>query len=466
MVPHLQVLGAAGEVTGSSYLLTTAEGRWLIDCGLFQGGAAQEAKNRAEFAFAPQELTGVILTHAHLDHCGRLPLLEAGGFRGPIYATGATRELAGLILRDSARVQAADVERENRKRQRAGRELLAPLYGAEGVERTLQLFREIAYGEVFEPGRGLCVRMVEAGHMLGSASVEIRCKTPEGERVIVFSGDLGPRGLAVVRDSEFLDRADWVVMESTYGDRDNRSPTETLAEFRGILETAVREKTRLLVPSFAVGRSQQLLFHVEELFSTGEIGPFPVYLDSPMAIEATEIYRRHPDLFDEETKRLGRTSPFTGKAPYLHICAKADDSRALNKVEGPCLIMAGAGMCTGGRILHHLKHGLWREDTAVLFVGYQAEGSLGRRLVEGEKTVRIMGEEVGVRAQIHTLNGFSAHAAQTALLAWLEPLVRDEPTVLLTHGEDRARRPLAEKIRERFGLIVECPAPGEEFEIS
>jgi metallo-beta-lactamase family protein len=463
MFPRLQVLGAAGEVTGSSYLLSMPEWRVLIDGGLFQGGAAQEEKNRAAWPFDAAELTAVILTHAHLDHCGRLPLLEAAGYRGPIFGTDATRELAGLILRDSARVQAVDVERENRKRQRAGREMLHPLYGLEGVERTLRLFREVEYGAEFSPAPGLRVRLVEAGHMLGSASVQMRLKTPEGERVLVFSGDLGPHGLAVVRDWESPGRADWVVMESTYGDRDNRSPAETLEEFRGILREAVEQKTRLLVPSFAVGRSQQLLFHLEELFAAGEIEPFPVYLDSPMAIEATEIYRRHPDLFDEETKRLGRTSPFTGRAPYLHTCAKAEDSKALNRVEGPCLIMAGAGMCTGGRILHHLKHGLWREDTAVIFVGYQAAGSLGRRLVEGEKMVRILGEEIGVRARVHTLNGFSAHASQTALLEWLAPLAEGRPTVLLTHGEDRARVPLAEKIRERFGVPVELPEQGAEF---
>jgi metallo-beta-lactamase family protein len=456
------LLGAAGEVTGSACLLETSRARLLVDFGMFQGGARVEAGNRIPDGLKPAELDAVLLTHAHLDHCGRLPLLVLHGFRGPIYSTAATKELAGLILRDSAKVQAADLRRENRKRERAGRELLDPLYTAEDAINALDLFHEIAYQKKFLAAAGVEATFYEAGHMLGSASIHLQLAGKD----VVFSGDLGPQGLAIVRDRETPPVADVVFLESTYGDRDNRSPAGTLSEFEGIVADAIEKKKRILVPSFAVGRTQQILFHLEQLFAHGKLPEFPVYLDSPMAIEATEIFRRHPDLFDAETNNLGAASNLFRRRSYLHTCPKAADSMALNDVPGPCLIMAGAGMCTGGRILHHLKHGLWREDTSVIFVGYQARDSLGRRLVDGAREVRIFGGEIKVAASIHTLNGFSAHAGQTGLLEWLGQVASRGTRVVLWHGEDRAREPLQKMIEQESGLKVHLPMQGDVLDFS
>jgi metallo-beta-lactamase family protein len=455
------LLGAAGDVTGSACLVETAKSRLMVDFGMFQGGARIEEGNRVPDVVHPESLDAVLLTHAHLDHCGRLPMLLRKGFRGPIFATAATREIAGLILRDSAKIQASDLHRENRKRQRAGKEPLQPQYTANDVGATLELFKVVEYNKDTPVADGVSARFYEAGHMLGSSSIYLQIA---GKRV-VFSGDLGPQGLAIVRDREIPPAADVVFLESTYGDRDNRSPEQTLAEFEDILRDAVEHKKRLLVPAFAVGRTQQILFHLEELFASGKLPEFPVYLDSPMAIEATEIYRKHPDLFDCETHELGANSSLFAKKTYLHVCPKPEDSMALNKIPGPCLIMAGAGMCTGGRILHHLRHGLWRDDTDVLFVGYQGAGSLGRRLVDGADMVRIFGEEIHVSARIHTLNGFSAHAGQTGLLEWLSHQISTSPKVVLWHGEERARQPLAEEISKRFGLTAFCPQERDFFEI-
>lgn len=456
--------GAAGEVTGSAYLVETDRARLLVDFGLFQGHARTERRNGVPGGLHPETLDGVLVTHAHLDHVGRLPLLARTGFRGPIYAHPVTAELAGLVLRDAAKVQAHDVARLNRKRQRAGKPLLEPLYGEAEVHEVLGRFQPVEYAAWLEVAPGVQARWVNAGHMLGSGSIELAITESGRRRRVVFSGDVGPPGLALVPDAVEPEPAEVVFLESTYGDRDNKSPAETLAEFRGIIEKAVQARSRILVPAFAVGRTQQILYHLDELFCAGVVPPFPVYLDSPMAIEATEIYARHPDLFDEEARALQRSCEIVRSHRHVIPTPTAADSMRLNDAPGPCLIMAGSGMCTAGRILHHLKHGLWRPETVVMFVGYQAEGSLGRQLVDGARRVRILGEEIVVRAQIHTLNGFSAHAGQSALLRWLEPLARTRPRVVLTHGEPRARNPLAALIQERFGLTVHLPGPGQQLE--
>ncbi len=453
--------GAAGDVTGSAYLVETDRARVLVDFGMFQGGSHMEAKNVLPAGLAPERLDAVLVTHAHLDHVGRLPLLIKGGYQGPIHATDATRDLAGLILRDSAKVQSYDIERQNRKLERAGKPLVEPLYHAGEVEQTMQLFRDVKIGQPFEAAPGLTVRYTDAGHMLGSASILLSIQEDGRTKTVVFSGDLGPAHLAIIRDAVPFERADLVFMESTYGDRNNKPLKETLAEFRAIIEDAVRRQARILVPAFAVGRTQQILYHLDELFCAGTVKPFPVYLDSPMAIEATEIYQRHPDLFDEEAKDLQRVCDIARRHRYLQPTPTAQDSMKLNDAPGPCLIMAGSGMCNAGRILHHLKHGLWQPNTAVMIVGYQGEGTLGRRLVDRDKTVKIFGEEVAVKASIHTLNGFSAHAGQSALLEWFSHLAPSKPKVVLTHGEARGREPLAELIHQRFKLGAVLPTQGD-----
>jgi len=453
--------GAAGEVTGSAYLVETDRARVLVDCGMFQGGARIESKNILPAVLFPKHLDAVLITHAHLDHVGRLPLLLKGGYNRSIYATEATRDLAGLILRDSAKVQAHDVQRQNRKRQRAGKPPLEPLYSADEVEQTMRRFQDVEFDQPFEPAPGVSVRYTIAGHMLGSASIELTLREAGKTKIVVFSGDIGPAHLAIVRDAVPFKRADLVFMESTYGDRDNKPAKETLAEFRAIILDAVKRKARILVPAFAVGRTQQILYHLDELFCAGKLKPFPVFLDSPMAIEATKIYRRHPDLFDDEAKALRRACALTRKQAHVEPTPTAQDSMKLNDVPGPCLIMAGSGMCNAGRILHHLKHGLWQPDTVVVIVGYQGEGTLGRQLVDGAKSVRIFGEKIAVKAAIRTLNGFSAHAGQSALLKWFGSLAPSKPRVVLTHGEDRGREPLAELIRRRHGVKPILPKQGD-----
>jgi metallo-beta-lactamase family protein len=457
--------GAAGEVTGSAYLIQTDRARVLLDFGMFQGGARAEEKNCVPEGLDPKRLDAVLLTHAHLDHVGRLPLLLKDGFQGPIYATDATRDLAGLILHDSAKVQQYDIERTNRKRQRAGETPLEPLYHHDEVDRTLALFRLIEYEQPRPVVEGVTARFVEAGHMLGSASIQLTIEENGRTKRVVFSGDLGPHGLALVRDPVPLRQADLVFLESTYGDRDHKPPKETLAEFSDLIQEAVGRRARILVPAFAVGRTQQILFHLEELFCAGTVKPFPVYLDSPMAVAATRIYEQHPDLFDEEALDLERRCGTLRQNPHVRTTETPAESMALNDASGPCLIMAGAGMCNAGRILHHLRHGLWRPETVVLIVGYQAEGSLGRLLVDGAKQVSIFGEKIAVKAAIHTLNGFSAHAGQSELLGWFDHLAPSKPRVVLTHGEPRGREPLAALIEERHGLKPQLPAQGDVIEL-
>ena len=457
--------GAAGEVTGSAYLVETDRARVLVDFGLFQGGPRREAKNVIPPGLQPHRLDAVLVTHAHLDHTGRLPLLIKGGYTGSIFATQPTLDLAGLILRDSAKVQHFDVQRVNRKRERAGKALIEPLYDAAQVEQTMERFRAVEFDAPIEVAAGVTARYVEAGHMLGSASIELTIEEGGKSKTVVFSGDLGPSGMALIRDAAPPPRADLVFLESTYGDRDHRTLADTLAEFRGIIEQVVRDKARILVPAFAVGRTQQILFHLDELFSAEVVKPFPVYIDSPMAIEASRIYRSHPDLLDDETRDLERASEIARRHPYVKPTPSAQDSIALNHAPGPCLIMAGSGMCNGGRILHHLRHGLWRPETVVMIVGYQVAGSLGRLLVDGAKSVRIFGEPIAVKAQIKTLNGFSAHAGQSELMKWLDVLAPSKPRVVLTHGEARGREPLAELILRHHHLEISLPVQGDTIEL-
>jgi metallo-beta-lactamase family protein len=457
--------GAADGVTGSAYHVQTEAASVLVDFGFFQGGTQMRLRNEVPVGVDPRRLDAVLLTHGHLDHSGRLPLLCQAGYAGPIYATSATLELAGLILRDSAKVQAHDLERTNRKRLRAGEEPLGPLYTASDVDRTLGGFKSVAYDQPFEAAAGVSARWVEAGHMLGSASIELTVQEAGRKRVVVFSGDLGPSGFPVLRDSVPFTFADLVFLETTYGDRDHRSLTETLAEAREIILRTVTRRGKILVPSFAIGRVQQLLYHLAAMFRDGALEPFPIFVDSPMAIEATAIYARHPELYDTEAAELYHRNQLVRDLRTVKACATVEDSKAINNVPGPCLILAGAGMCNAGRILHHLKQNLWRPENSVILVGFQAEGTLGRQLVEGAKFVQIFGETIAVKAEIHTLNGFSAHAGQSELLKWLGVVAPSRPQVALVHGEPKVREIFAGKIRELYGLQPLLPGLHETIEL-
>ncbi len=454
-----------GEVTGSAYLVQTREANVLVDLGLFQGARKVENHNHIPKKGAFARLDAVVLTHAHLDHTGRLPLLTRAGYRGPIYATPATMDLADLILRDSARLQQADVERENRRRQREGKKPIDLLYTQQDVDQLRPLYRQLGYDESTPLAPGITVRAIEAGHMLGSVSLEMTVEEGGKKKVVLFSGDLGPRGAPLHRDPVPFKHADVVFMESTYGDRDHRSLQQTAVETRKVVGAAVENGGKILVPVFAVGRTQILLYLLAGAFQRGTLPPFPIYIDSPMAIEATKLYSKHGELFDEEALAMRESGELRDSLQTAHFCPTADDSRALNQVKGPCLIMAGAGMCTGGRILHHFRHNLARAQTTVLIVGYQGYGSLGRRLVDGKKTVTIFGEKIPVRASVHTFGGLSGHAGQSDLLQWLGSFAGSRPHVFLTHGEDRARKPLGKIIKERYHLRVDYPDLRETLEL-
>lgn len=454
-------LGAAGCVTGSAYLVETSRARILVDFGVFQGFSGADQRNVVPSAVRPEALDAVVVTHAHNDHTGRLPLLVKNGYRGPIYSTQATIEMSALIMRDSAKVQAQDAVRINRKRQRAGEPPLDPLFSAQDVADALQLFKPAPYDAPIAVAPGIRACFAEAGHMLGSASIKLFVEDGSQRKTIAFSGDIGGRGMPILKDPEGFETANVVVMESTYGDRDHKPFVDTVHEFEEIIRAAVARRGKVLVPTFAVGRAQLLIYLLAQMFRTKAIPKFPIYLDSPMAVEASLIVERHTELYDDDFVALNRVRPIREDLDTLKATPTADDSRALNSISGPCLIMAGAGMCNAGRILHHLRENLWKPDTAVVIVGFQSEGSLGRLLVDGRKEVKIFGEPIAVKASVHTLNGFSAHAGQSDLMHWFAPLAAAKPQVFLTHGEVKGRIPLSQLIRDRHRLDVKLPEMGD-----
>ncbi len=446
----IQFFGAAGEVTGSCFLLRFGGHQVLVDCGLIQGRPVDEKRNYEPFPFDPAGIEAVILTHAHLDHSGRLPLLVKRGFNGPIYCHYATRDLLHIMLRDAAYINEKEAEWENRKRTRKGLKLREPLYTMADAEMALTRLSTLSFQqhEQLLPGLELCLQ--DAGHILGSSIAEVWVSEGKGKHKLVFSGDLGHREAPVMRDPTYLSEADRVIMESTYGDRFHRSWESTWQEMGEILDTAAKSGGNVLIPSFAVGRTQDLLFSFGQHFQDWDMKHWTIFLDSPMAIEATEVYSRHPELYDAEARHLysGGRKPFT--PPNLHISRTAEQSMAINNIRSGAIIIAGSGMCDGGRIKHHFKHNIWRDNCHVVIVGFQAEGTLGRRLVDGASHIRLWGETVKVAATIHTLGGFSAHADQQGLLKWYGTF-NGHPPLVLVHGEAKAMEILCGEVEKRFG---------------
>ncbi|MBI1189907.1 MAG: MBL fold metallo-hydrolase [Tepidisphaera sp.] len=469
---RLSVYGAAGEVTGSCYVLETARARVMIDFGLHQGGREEDEHNRTRVPPDLRRFDAVVVTHAHIDHIGRLPLLAGAGFSGPIYASDATADLIPIMLRDTARLQEADAARDLR---RQGPEKARPaLYTSDEVEKILPRVRRVPMQSLTEIAPGVKVRLVDSGHMLGSASIELRAADGPGtpERVIIFSGDIGPWGMPLLRDPRCPAPADGVkvdlaIMESTYGDRDHRPLGETVEEANNIVREATWDKQRLLIPAFAVGRSQVIVYYLGLIIQSGRAPRFPVYLDSPMAIEAMELYKRHTELLDADAHAQIQAGTFPLDIPELRYCRSAEESKRLNDASGALAIIAGSGMCNGGRIIHHLRHGLWRKDVQVIIAGYQAAGTLGRQLVDGAKEVRIFGDTIPVRAKVHTLGGFSAHAGRTDLIRWATDLHKaaSPRQWILTHGEDRQRRLLGEGLAPILGQTPAMPAFADHFEL-
>jgi metallo-beta-lactamase family protein len=465
---RVTLLGAtAGEVTGSAYLVESGDSKVLVDFGMFQCVPNADERNRVAKWYTFRRLNSVLITHAHLDHTGRLPILAQRRFAGSIYCTEATAELTGLILRDAARIQEGDLERTNRRRKREAKPPTKPLYSVQDVDQIVTRFCKVEYDKAISVAPGIEARWIEAGHLLGSASIELTVEEDGRKKTIVFSGDLGPSSVPFTRSSSTIEKADAVFLESTYGDRDHRSFQETAAEFAEAVRGASEHGGKILVPTFAVGRAQLLIALVAFLFRKKELEPFPVYLDSPMAIEAAKIYLDHPELWHDRLKEIAGEHPLREElaATKSKVCVTGEESRALNDKEGTSMILAGAGMCNAGRILHHLRNNLWKPETSVLIVGYQGHATIGRALVEGAREVRIFGERIAVRASVHSLGGFSAHAGQADLLNWLSPMASRHPRVFLTHGEDRAREPLAACIEQKFGIMAVLPGQRESFEL-
>lgn len=460
---RLSFHGAAGRVTGSCHLIECAGRIVLLDCGLVQGGQDQQKLNRAPWPVAPGRVDAVVLSHAHIDHSGRLPALVKSGYRGPVYAQHATVGLCDIMLRDAGYLQEMDAETENRKRARKGLALVEPLYTARDAARALRQFQPLPYDDIQEILPGIRIRFRDAGHILGSAIVEVWLREGEESRKLVFSGDLGQPNTPILRDPVTVRDADAVLLESTYGDRLHRSRESTLEEMRGIIAAAYADGGNILIPAFAVGRSQEMLYIFGEHFEDWGLGRWRICLDSPLAIQATELYARHAELNDEAAMSLWR---HRGRelVPNLEFLRTPQQSRALNRVRSGLIVVAASGMCEGGRIRHHLKNNLWRRQCHVVMVGYQAQGTLGRQLVEGNAYVRLWGEAIRVAAQVHTVGGFSAHADQQGLLEWYRGF-DDSPPVWLVHGEAGPRASLAAKLTETCNAEVRIPMAGDSLDL-
>lgn len=492
---EIQFLGAVGTVTGSQFLVSAGDRRVLVDCGMFQGSPEEVSRNRIPFAFDPDELDAVLLTHAHLDHCGRVPALVKAGYHGPILATAGTTDLAEIILRDSAKLQeeaesrwrrhhpdeaaaydaelategAAAEDEDHPAAIRAAppegsTETRAAIYQMRDVEQTVRQFRDVAYGEMTEVTPGVHATFHDAGHILGSAIIELRISDGREETTVVFSGDLGRGDTPILRDPARLSRADHVVMEATYGDRDHADHEAAIEELAAAVGEVSHDAGVLLVPAFAIGRTQELIWVLDELVRDGRIPRLPLFLDSPMASRATDVYLRHPDVYDEETAKLLASGESPLEYPGQEFTNSVEQSKAIRTATRPFMVVASSGMLTGGRIMHHLKDFLPDPACTLLFIGYQGQGTLGRHLQNGGTTARIDGREVEVRCRVRSISGFSAHADEDELVAWLGGF--DPRRVFVVHADPDAASAFAERVRRERGLDVHIPGYRERVSLA
>jgi metallo-beta-lactamase family protein len=453
----VEFLGGVRTVTGSATLLEKGSLKWLVDCGMFQGGKEHEERNWNLQPYQAKDLSFILLTHAHIDHSGLIPKLVKEGFRGKVICTKATRDLCEVMLQDSGHIQEVEAEWQNRKSKRAGKGEAIPLYTAKDAEKSLQYFQTVNYDEIVQWADGVKVRFQDAGHILGSAIIEIWVQEGGEEKKIVFSGDLGNFDQPIVRDPSIIEEGDVLWLESTYGDRLHKSREETVQELLKIVQEAISHRAKVVIPAFAVERTQDIIYTLGQSIRSGTLPPIPVYIDSPLAISATEIFKKNSDCFDQETQKIlsGGENPL--EIPGILYTRTTEESKAINEDPRPGIIVSASGMCDSGRIRHHLKHHLWREESHIVIIGYQAEGTLGRRIVDGAKTVRLFGEEIAVKAHIHTLGGFSAHADRKGLLDWISHLRNPQMEVLINHGEEKISMGLSQLVSERFHFKTSVP---------
>jgi len=461
----LNFFGAAKNVTGSCYFLEANGVRLLVDCGLYQERDLKP-RNWADFPVPANTIDAVLLTHAHLDHCGRLPKLVKEGFEGKIFATSATAEIANIIMLDSAHIQEEDIKRKMKRHERQGKKSpfpYEPLYTTEDAEKTNSFFSKVKYNAKIEIGSGITAEFCEAGHVFGSSMIRVAVEQGGETRTVLFSGDVGRWDLPIMRDPHQFEQADYVLIESTYGDRVHGQVADIPGELERIINETVEAGGNVVIPSFAVERTQELLYHLNGLLNEGRIPKLAAFVDSPMAIKVTEVFKKHPELFDEETLEQLRAGDQPCDFPGLVMSRTVDQSKSILDAKGTALIIAGSGMCTGGRVKHHLKSNIGRPESTILFVGYQAFGTLGRRILEKPETVRIFGEEYPVKARIERISGFSAHADQNELYQWISSIKQPPRKVFVTHGEESQAEAFQKFLSEKTGWS--CTVPDYEQEV-
>jgi len=467
----ISFLGAAKIVTGSNFLIETKNTKFLIDCGMFQGGKSINRMNYEPFSFNPEEIDFMVLSHAHMDHSGRIPKLVKKGFKGAIYTTKATTDLCSIMLPDSGHIQEMENEWDNRKRRRSGEKLREPLYTVKEAEESLRYFKPVLYSQKIELNEEVTLRFRDAGHILGSAIIELWIKEDNRETKLVFSGDLGRRDRPILRDPSLIDEADYLIVESTYGNKLHHPSEDDAKELISIINTTVKRGGNVVIPSFAVERAQDIIYELNKYYTEyiktkdQDFLSVPVYVDSPLTISATEIFLRNPDCFDKDTLKLINIGNNPLDFRNLKFTRTAEESKQINFSKESKVIISASGMCTAGRIKHHLKHNLWRKESSIVFVGYQANGTLGRRIKEGEKVVKIFGEEIRVNAEIYSLEGFSGHADREGIIQWIKSFKNKPQKVFVVHGEEEATEEVSKKIEEELKIRTHIPELGESFTI-
>jgi len=458
----IRFLGAARVVTGSCYHLITDGLQILVDCGMYQGKNADEV-NRQPFQFDPGQIDVLLLTHAHLDHSGLLPKLVADGFKGDIVATAGTAELVEIMLLDSAHIQERDAEWMTKKSFRSGKDqVYQPLYTEEDAKGVMPFVKKVNYMETLQLKSGVRYRFIDAGHILGSGSLEIWLNNGDEEKKIVFSGDIGKNDNPIINDPQHIDNANYVVVESTYGNRLHRGVEESIEEMVQAIKNTFKKGGNVLIPAFSVGRTQDILYILNRLVKQDRLPKLNVYVDSPLADKATKIYMAHPEYFDAEALTAFKFRSNEGM--NLHFTTSIEESQKINRIKSGAIIIAGSGMCDGGRIQHHFKHNIWRPECSIIFTGFQVKGTLGRHIIDGAKSARILGEEMVIRAKTYTIGGFSAHADQKELLEWLGTIT-NRPKTFVTHGEESVSLEFEKVIQEKLGFETYVPHKGEELEI-